>query len=146
MLAGMNEGMDLTVGESMFETIGRPPVGAPSPEQLEEGMKNLLRSRKVTISGIRVRTYDLGVATQVADYERDVRLVMMGIPAKTHAILAKPPLQFVNDERSGARYVAHMEWVEFELVDTARPTVPSYQGKDVPPTTPKKQRTVRMEE
>jgi hypothetical protein len=41
---------------------------------------------------------------------------------RTHALMQRTPLQFVNDE-NGPRYIAHLQWVEFTLLQKPVPAV-----------------------
>ena len=111
---------DGTVGESMFETMGKPPSFAPTAAEMAKAMEDVKRVRKVELKEVVSRTYDLSNDTQRAQYVNDLEHIMVGVNLKTHVLLDRPPKQFVADAL-GARYVAYLEWAEFRMVEKAAP-------------------------
>lgn len=114
--------MDTNVGDSMFSTMGRPPSFAPSSEAMAKAMEDAKRIRRVVIKEVVSRTYNLSDKKECKQYTDDLKIVMMGSAASTHQVLARPEKQFVSDA-SGARYIAYLEWVEYQLLEQAVPTV-----------------------
>ena len=119
--------MDLSIGPSMFETIGRPPTGAPSAEEMAKQMEDLRRNRRVVVKGVHAITYDLRKLEDQTKYTTDLGALLSGVAMKTHAVLCKTPPQFVNDA-NGAGYIVHMEWIEFALIDEPAPTTGDGHG------------------
>ena len=130
MLAGMQDpfsgddtqqplgSMDLSVGPSMFETLGKQHSNiAPSVEEMEQHKEALQYGKKVALKDICVRTYDLRKPVDVKAYRADLKSLLLGVTLKTHAVMAKTPLQFVSDELGGTGYIVHMEWIEFALTE-----------------------------
>lgn len=134
MLAGMNNlfgepevdapggfgSANLGVGESMFNSIGKPPSFAPSPESMAKAMEDLQHNRKVQFKEFISRTYDLSIPAECEQYVVDMEHIMIGTTMRTHMLIDRPPKQFVSDA-GGSRYIAYLEWVEFALVDTPTP-------------------------
>ena len=130
MLAGMQDpfdgsasatpmgSMDLTIGPSMFETLGRPPSGAPSADEMAKQMEELQRNRRVVVKQVCSYTYDLRKPEANKLYAKHLGELMTGVTMRTHAIIGKTPLQFVSDG-DGAGYMLHMDWIEFTLLDEA---------------------------
>jgi hypothetical protein len=114
--------VNLDVGESMFETMGRPPSFAPSAEEMARAMDELRRRRKVELKEFVSRTYDLSDNKDKMQYTTDMEHIMLGTNMRTHMLLDRPPKQFVTDE-NGSRYIAYLEWVEFRLIEETVPTV-----------------------
>jgi hypothetical protein len=114
--------VSLDVGESMFETMGRPPSFAPSPEEMAKAMEEVRIKRKVELKEIVSRTYNLSEPKDQLQYTTDMEHIMLGSSMRTHVLLDRPPKQFVSDE-NGARYVAYLEWAEFRLIEETVPTV-----------------------
>lgn len=112
--------VDMSVGESMFDTMGKPPSFAPSPQDMARAMEDVRVRRKVELKEVVSRTYDLSDEADRTQYTVDLEHIMLGESLKTHMLLEKPPKQFVCDE-NGARYIAYMEWVEFRLVEKPVP-------------------------
>ena len=119
--------MDNSIGQSMFDTIGQPPKLSPSADQMADAMKRLQINRKVEMKEVCVRTYDLSIKEDVEKYQLDLEHILLGLTQKTHVILCRPPPQFVSDDKS-ARYIAHMQWVEYVLVETPVPTTSASKG------------------
>lgn len=113
--------MNNEVGPSMFEHIGRPPKFGPSADQMADAMKRMQVNSKVTMKEVCVRTYDLSNEKELTQYQLDLEHVLIGIPLKTHVMLCKLAPQFVSDEK-GSRYIAHMQWIEYELTETPAAT------------------------
>ena len=116
MSAGNNE-----VGPSMFEHMGQPPRLGASADQMADAMKRLQVNSKVTLKEVCVRTYDLSNDKDLTQYQLDLERVLIGIQLKTHAVLCRLAPQFVSDDK-GSRYIAHMQWVEYMLVETPAAT------------------------
>ena len=112
---------DRSIGESMFDTMGRPPSFAPTAEEMAKAMEDVKRIRKVELKEVVSRTYNLSDDEQRAQYTNDLEHIMLGVQAKTHILMDKPPKQFVADE-NGARFIAYLEWSEFRMVEKAVPT------------------------
>lgn len=112
--------LNTNVGESMFDTMGKPPNFAPSAEDMARAMEDVKRVRKVELKEVVCRTYDLSSEAECAMYTNDLEHIMLGTRAKTHMLMDKPPKQFVADNL-GARYIAYLEWAEFRLIDNPAP-------------------------
>jgi hypothetical protein len=139
MLAGMQdemtgtplgpESIDFSVGDSMFETMGKRVDTRPSPDVMAQAMDRLQIDRKVEVKEYVARTYDLGDAEQRNQYQYDMETLFFGLRLRTHAVISREPLQFVNDD-VGPRYIAHLQWIEFRLLEEPVPTVGSSKGAD----------------
>ena len=128
MLAGIQDKTgplgpsNFDVGQSMFEHLGQPPSGRLGPDEMAQAMERLQVDRKVELKEVIARTYDLGDEGQHEQYQLDMEHIYLGLQLKTHMLLQREPLQFVND-KDGPRYIAHMQWVEFRLLEEPVPTV-----------------------
>jgi len=120
-------GMNMDIGESMFDTFGQPPPGAlgPDPNEMAEQMKRAQVERKVEMKELCVRTYDLGDPNDVEQYRLDMEHIIIGVNLKTHSLMGRDK-QFVETPKP--RWIAHLEWIEFTLHET--PVAPvGYKGK-----------------
>jgi hypothetical protein len=99
--------------ESMFG--GRAPF-SPDPEEMKRAMELAQIERKTLFKGVFVRTYDLGDPARAKQYEDDMATVIRGIGLHTHVLMSRDK-QFVNAS-DGPRWIAHVEWLEFELKET----------------------------
>ena len=112
MLAGMG-------GPSLFEHL--TPNLEPTAKDLEDQAKEVQYQRTVKLSGAHVSTFDTGDTKQAAAYARLLETVFHGIQAHTHVIIHNDR-QFVNDS-GNPRWIAHIEWLEFELKVKPNPAV-----------------------
>lgn len=112
--------IDTSVGESMFDTMGKPPSFAPTAEEMAKAMEDVKRVRKVELKEVVSRTYNLSDEAERAMYTNDLEHIMLGVQARTHTLLDRPPKQFVADA-AGARYIAYLEWAEFRMVEKPAP-------------------------
>jgi len=142
MLAGLQDSMvpaggqlmtpDLRVGPSMFDTLGRgvPSLFAPDPDEMAAQMDRLRVRRSAMLRAVRVCTYDLSDPAEREQYQLDVEHLLIGQRIRTHVLLAKPELQFVaGGETRPPRYIAHLQWIEFELQETPSATAGVVQGE-----------------
>lgn len=113
MLAGMMS------GPSLFEHL--VPRPEPSADEMEAQAKAVQYNRTVKLHDLQVKTFDLGNVKEAAGYAKLLKEIYAGIQAKTHVILFSDR-QFVT-EGDRPRWIAHMEWMEFELKTTANPAV-----------------------
>lgn len=117
-----SEGIDMSVGRSMFDMLGRAPNNSPDPDEMAKAMERMRVDKHVDVKEVVARTYDLGDATQLNQYQYDLEILFIGMQLRTHVILQRTPLQFINDEK-GPRYITHMQWIEFKLSETPVPIV-----------------------
>lgn len=113
MLSGM-----MSVGQSMFSNLNT--TIQPSPDELESEALAAQFNRVVKLKNVEVETYDLNKPKEAKDYAKLLEELFKGIQAKTHVILFNDR-RFV--EAPSPRWVAHVEWAEFELVETHHQTV-----------------------
>ena len=95
----------------MFEHL--TPNLEPTAKDLDDQAKEVQYQRTVKLSGAHVKTYDTGDTKQAAEYAKLLEKVFHGIQAHTHVIIHNDR-QFVNDN-GNPRWIAHIEWLEFEL-------------------------------
>ena len=113
MLGGM-----LGMGQSMFSNIGA--TIAPTASDMEAEALAAQFNRVVRLKNITVDTFDLSKAPHSKEYAKLLGTLFKGMQAKTHVILFNER-KFV--ETPNPRWVAHIEWAEFEMVETHTPTV-----------------------
>ena len=106
-------------GPSMFQHL--VPKIDPSPDEMEAQAKAVQYNRVVKLHDLQVKTYDLGNAKEALAYAKLMKEIYAGIQARTHVILFSDR-QFVS-ENGHPRWIAHMEWMEFELKTTPNPAV-----------------------
>lgn len=126
-------------GPSMFDTLS-PRRPGPGAAALESAAAAAGQTQDVTLREVVVRTYDLGDEDQCGQYTHDLEALMLGVTLRTHVILAKEPLRFV--EAGTPRYIAHLQWAEFELTETpitTRPVGKAYTATDEETTDGKQQ-------
>lgn len=127
--------LNMDIGESMFETLGGGPKTdfKPDADEMAARMARLQVNRKVNVKGVRARTYDLSIDDQRTAYEEILETLITGMTVRTHMILHRPPPQFVANGPTGPCYIAHLEWMEFELDEEPAPVVgasPSVEGAE----------------
>jgi len=115
MLSGL-----LSTGKSMFEHLA--PDITPDPEELEKERDRALFQKASKVKEFQVKTFDLGQAKAAKEYAALMQTLFSGIQQRTHAILFNDR-QFVNSGTGKPRWIAHIEWIEFELKVKANPTV-----------------------
>ena len=64
--------MDNSIGDSMFEMLGRKPNFGPSAEQMATAMQRVQTYRKVELKEVCVRTYDLSKPADLDQYQLDL--------------------------------------------------------------------------
>jgi hypothetical protein len=111
----------------MFDHI--VPDIKPNPEELEKERERALYNKASTVKDFSVKTFDLGVKKQANEYAKLMQTLYAGIQSKTHAILFNDR-RFIEGGNAGPRWIAHIEWIEFELKITANPTVGTPTGGD----------------
>lgn len=124
---GMLSGM-MSVGESMFSNLNA--TIQPTADELEAEALNAQFNRVVKLKDMTVETFDLNKAKEAKDYARRLEMLFKGIQARTHVILFNER-KFV--ETPAPKWLAHIEWAEFELIETHNPTVRGHdneQGSD----------------
>jgi len=92
------------------------PQMQPTPQEMKDEAEAAQFNRTVRVTGVTVKTFDLSVPEQVAQYEEVVAMLFRGVQARTHLILFNER-RFVSD--GTPRWIAHAEWAEFELEVTA---------------------------
>lgn len=112
MLAGMS-------GPSLFE--GLVPNIEPTAAEMDAQAKAVQFNRTVKLKELQVKTFDLGNAEEAKQYAKLMTEIFHGIQAKTHVILFSDR-QFVS-EGGNPKWIAHIEWMEFELKVSANPAV-----------------------
>jgi len=113
MLSGM-----MNVGQSMFSNFAAS--FQPTPDEMEAEAIAAQFNRVVKLKNVKVETYDLKRVEDAKDYAKRLEMLFHGIQAKTHMILFNDR-RFV--EQPAPRWVAHIEWAEFELIEKHNPTV-----------------------
>lgn len=125
MLSGL-----MGVGDAMFGALGAPDKYklVPDPSEMKQRMADAQYVRRADLKCIEVRTYDLSDEKDALQYCKDREWLLVGMSMNTHYMLHHEK-QFVRD-MNPPRWVAHMEWAEFELKEQAVPTVgtPQEQG------------------
>ena len=112
MLAGLDDQGSL--GGSMFEHLRLDM--RPSAEDMEAEAERMKFNKVVKMKSFFVETYNLGDKTEAKAYAKLMEKIYGGIQAKTHVILFNDR-HFV-EEGGNPRWVAHIEWAEYELVVT----------------------------
>lgn len=112
MLAGMS-------GPSLFEHL--IPDLQPTAKDMEDQAKEVQYQRSVKLRGAHVKTFDTGDVKQTTEYAKLLEAIFHGIQAHTHVIIHNER-QFVNDP-GNPRWIAHIEWLEFELNVKSTPAV-----------------------
>lgn len=112
MLSGM-----MSLGDSMFNSLGTPDKYklVPDPEEMAAKMASAQVVRKADLCGITARSYDLSDEQQVEQYQKDREWVLMGMSMGTHYLMDQDK-QFIATMEP-PRWIAHMEWAEFKLVE-----------------------------
>lgn len=118
MLSGL-----LGMGDAMFSHLGGVTRSdlLPDPKEMSDAADQAQFVRKSDVRAVCVRTYDLSKEEDEVQYCKDREWLFMGLPMKTHALIHHEK-KFVA-ELNPPRWFAHMEWVEFELTQTAVPTI-----------------------
>ena len=106
MLSGLRD-----TGESMFQHLS--PSIAPDPEELERERQRVLFNKTVKVKKFNCKTYDLGDNKQRVEYTKKMKELYHGIVQRTHVLLFNDR-RFVEDNK-GPRWIAHIEWIVFEL-------------------------------
>jgi len=95
------------LAEPMFKSIvssqdtGLPP-GLPTVEKQTDNK----------VEKFVAKTYDLREKDDLESYQDDMLMLFTGVEKRTHAVLFKAPLQFV-DSGGLSGYLAYVEWIEF---------------------------------
>ena len=106
-LAGMQQD-----GGNMFGSFNSDyGIEQPTAADMEKSEEAIRFKKTVKVKDIRVETYDLSDPKQVAKYRKDRKHIMDGLIAKKLAVMFSDK-RFVE---SIPGYMAHMEWVEYEL-------------------------------
>jgi len=109
----------------MFPHMTASPDSPPSAEEMERAREAVQFDKVVKLKDVTVRTYDLSDDKQVEQYTKDRKYVMVGMQ-KNELSLLFADHRFVE---SIPGYMAHMEWIEFELkVDPVQPATGVPQG------------------
>jgi hypothetical protein len=108
--------------ESLFGKL-LPDVG-PNAEQMELERQRVLYNKAVKFNGYGVKTYDLGDTRQRGAYKKQMEALFAGMQAHSHVILVHER-RFV--EQPKPRWVAHVEWMQFELTVKSNPTTAGKQ-------------------
>jgi hypothetical protein len=116
MLAGLGN-----VGDSMFEHL--VPDIKPTAEEMKEEREAALYNRIVKLSAVKVKTFDLSKAATSKEYAKLIKDLFQGIQERTHVILFNE--RRYTEVNGSPRWIAHVEWAEFVLEETANPTVGS---------------------
>lgn len=118
MLSGMS-----SMTGSMFSFGGSPlTAGNPTPEEMEKAAQAVLYNKTVVFKDIDIHTYDLSNNKDVKAYASQLKLLYKGVQARTHVILHHEK-RFV--EGDNPRWLAHLEWAEYELKVKPNPVVGS---------------------
>jgi len=109
MLAGL-------AGQSMFGSMASPNLG-PSPEEMDAERQRILFKKHVQLKAHHVRIFDMHDSIDVKAYEKQMKILIAGVQAKTHVI-------WDNDRQLVTRkgeqvWQRYMEWSEFILSEEA---------------------------
>ena len=129
MMSNNNSSLWAATGQGMFDGMlggGRNPA-FPTPDAMAGAMANAQVERKVIYKGTHVGTYDLGDEKEAAEYTKTLDTIMNGLTVQTHMLMGRDK-KFV--ESSKPRWIAHLEWMEFELKETPVPPVAGHN--DIP--------------
>jgi hypothetical protein len=110
------------MGPSMFESLVQRRPG-PELSDMIAAQAAATQNQRVELKEVVVRTYDLGDPSQHDQYVKDTATLLMGTALRTHVILAKEPLRF-TESSGGPRYIAHMQWAEFTIIQEPIKTTP----------------------
>jgi len=113
MLSGLRD-----TGASMFEHL--MPDMTPDPETLEKEAQKAQFGKSAKLKGFYVKTYDLAADKEAKAYAKIMLEMFHGLQGQTHVILFNER-KFVETD-SKPRWIAHIEWAEFELDVKAYPT------------------------
>lgn len=118
------------VGDSMFSALGGPDPrkSLPDPKEMLARMDAAQHIRYSELKNFTVRTYDLSLPDDIAQYCKDREWVMVGMSMATHALIQHEK-QFVAT-LDPPRWMAHMEWMEFTLTEKAVPTIGNDEEND----------------
>lgn len=94
-----------------MRAMGLP--GEPTAESMEQDMEAVRFTKKVLIKDIQVRTYDMSNEKDVENY-RKTYLSLYNLVAEGKVMFKSLEKKFVSDH-DGARWLIHMEWMEYDL-------------------------------
>jgi hypothetical protein len=122
MLSGLS-----SVGDSMFAGLGSPDKYklVPDPNEMRARMDAAQVVRRADLKCVMVRSYDLSEEKDALQYCKDREWILMGMAMSTHRLVHHDK-QFVEG-MNPPRWIAHMEWMEFELTETPVAPVGSEQ-------------------
>jgi hypothetical protein len=122
MFAGMRG-----AGQSMFGSMASPDVG-PSPEEMNAERQRVLFKKHVQLKAHHVRVFDMHDPADVKAYEKQMKILIAGVQAKSHVIWDNDrQLVTRKGEQGWQRY---MEWSEFVLNEEATaPVGVAIEGK-----------------
>lgn len=125
MLSGL-----MGIGDTMFQSLGEPNKYKlmPDPEEMKRRMDEAQHVRRAELKCVETRTYDLSDTTQTLQYCKDREYLLVGMAMNTHMLLNYDK-QFVATA-SPPRWMAHMEWAEFELKQTDVPPIRSAEEQE----------------
>ena len=113
------------IGESMFPNMTAGPTRDPTPEEMEKAMEAVKYDKVVRLKKLNIKTYHLWDEEDTQQYVADRLAIMQGMQRNDMALLSADR-QFVEDVPG---YIAHMEWVEFDLeVGAVKPVDGAEQG------------------
>lgn len=116
MLSGMTK-QDPGMFQGITEGFDKPDA-----EEMDKLREAAMYDKIVRFDGFKSRTYDLGNKNSVRAYERMMCKLMEGIQTKTRSVLFHDR-KFVEEDGKNPRWIAHLEWAEFELKkEPVRPT------------------------
>ena len=118
MLAGRQDS-----GAPMFPGLTDPLK--PSTQDMREAYEAVQSNRVVRLTNMQVKTYDLGNEVEAKVYADDLKALMLGLQANTHVLVARD-VKFVKGQQP--RWIAHLEWAEYELNETPVPRVGESNG------------------
>jgi hypothetical protein len=97
--------------ESLFGRIAVGSMG-PTPEEMERERLRAQFSKHVRFKEYGVKTFNLSHAPSAKAYQELMRTLFEGTQARTHVVVFNDR-RFV--EQPKARWVAHVEWMEFDV-------------------------------
>ena len=118
MLSGLRN-----TGPSLFENLS--PMLEPDPDEMEKQREAALYHKHVEIKSFNVKTFDMIDQKKSNAYAKLMRELYHGSQRQTHSIIFNDR-RFV--EQPEPRWVAHIEWVEFELIKESNPTTGDKDG------------------
>lgn len=88
------------------------PEMKPSPAEMEAAAQEALFQKGVNLADYKVRVFNMGDPKDVKAYEELMKVMVIGIQAKTHVLWANDRVFVPGDD---PRWMRYLEWSVFEL-------------------------------